>query len=194
RDRRARTHSGERDRSDRRAGPSAIARGAPTGPLPARRPRVGAGQAEVAAGLVDEDEPRRVDPLGLLTPGRPGRLVPLAGAQRLFFRAQPRYWRITRLIVVSATRTPLAASYQAQCSSRVASGMASRRGGSAAASADILIGNGPRLRRGASAPVCRRSARYRLTVARPTPKVRAASLLVIPPSTAATIRSRRSSE
>jgi hypothetical protein len=101
---------------------------------------------------------------------------------------------MTRLIVVSATRTPAVSAYQAQCSASVASGASARRGGSAAASADILIEGGPRRGRGAKAPLSRRSARYRLTVARPTPKVRAASLRGIPPSTAATIRSRRSSE
>ena len=101
---------------------------------------------------------------------------------------------MTRLIVVSATRTPDVASYQAQCSASVASGQASRRGGSAATSAAVTIGGGPRRGRGASAPVSRRRARYRFTVARPRPNTRAASLRGIPPSTAATMRDRRSSE
>ena len=101
---------------------------------------------------------------------------------------------MTRLMVVSATRTPEVSSYQAQCSASVASGWDARRAGSAAASAAVLSGGGPRRGRGASAPVSRRSARYRFTVARPSPKRRAASLRDIPPSTAAMTRSRRSSE
>ena len=101
---------------------------------------------------------------------------------------------MTRLIVASETRTPLTCSYQAQCSRSVASGAAARRAGSASARAAALSGGGPWRGRGTRPPVSRRSARYRLTVARPTPKTRAAALRVIPPSTAASTRSRRSSE
>ena len=101
---------------------------------------------------------------------------------------------MARLIVGPDTRTPAAASYQTQCSANVASGAVARRGGSASARPAALIGGGPRRGRGASAPVSRRRARYRFTVARPTPKTRAASLRAIPPSTAAMIRDRKSSE
>ena len=60
---------------------------------------------------------------------------------------------MTRLIVVSETRTPDVSSYQAQCSASVASGQAARRGGSAAARPAVTMGGGPRRGRGAKAPV-----------------------------------------
>ena len=101
---------------------------------------------------------------------------------------------MARLIVAVETRTPAASAYQAQCSANVASGAASSRGGSAAASGPTFTGGAPRRGLGASPPVCRRSRRYRFTVAGETPKVRAASPRGIPPSTAATTRDRRSSE
>src|SRR5207248_9105190 len=120
--RQARHHPVERHRADRRPGPPAVARGAPAGPFAAGCPRVEAGQAEVAAGLVDEDQARRVDPLDAPAPGLADSLVALAGAQRLFFRVQPNPRAMTRLMVAVETRTPAACSYQAQCSSSVASG------------------------------------------------------------------------
>jgi hypothetical protein len=101
---------------------------------------------------------------------------------------------MTRLIVAIDTRTPDVSSYQARVSSSVASGCAASRAGNAAAKGAVLIGGGPWRGRGATAPVWRRSCRYRVSVARETPKTRATSLRGIPPSTAATTRSRRSSE
>jgi hypothetical protein len=111
----------------------------------------------------------------------------------VFFRVQPS--RVTaRLIVGPEIRTPKSAAYQAQCSANVASGATASRVGSTSRNLAVLIGGRPRRGRGASAPVSRRKATYRFTVARPTSKTRAASLRVIPPSTAAMIRDRKSSE
>jgi hypothetical protein len=59
-------------------------------PLAAGRPRVQSDQTEVAANLVDEHEPGRVDPRGPRAPGRPGSLVLLAGTQGLFFESSQR--------------------------------------------------------------------------------------------------------
>lgn len=97
------------------------------GALPrARSPRggagVGPGQAEMTAELVDPDQAGRLDRRDLLPPGRPGRRLPLAGAQRLFFRVQPKWRVITRLIVAVETCTPWASAQRAQCSANVASG------------------------------------------------------------------------
>ncbi len=98
------------------------------------------------------------------------------------------------LIGTPETRTLPVPLDQAQCSARVAAGAFARRPGSASRRAAASIAGSPWRGRGASAPVSRRNARYRLTVARPTPQVRAASPRGIPPATAPTIRSRRFSE
>ena len=87
------------ERRDQRPVLPARAGGRPVRPLTPWRPAVPAGHPEVAAGLVDPDEPSRIDPSGLLAPGGALRLVAFPGSDGLFFRVQPKCRVITRLIV-----------------------------------------------------------------------------------------------
>src|SRR5437763_5226415 len=83
----------------------------------------------------------------------------------------------------------------ATCSARVASAAASRRSGSQACSRRRTVGSGRcRCSVAARLPVDRRRARYRSTLRSDTPNRSAACRWVIPASTAATTRSRKSIE
>ena len=129
----------------------------------------------MAAGFIQEHEAPRVDPDGAGSPGLPRRLVPLAGAQGLFFgssgrrtaqpRDQPAHRRAGdphagQLLVPGAVlrQCGIRGGFQA---GRAAPPGAGRLGRGRAAA-----------RAGGQLPVSRRSARYRFTVARP-PRTRA---------------------
>jgi hypothetical protein len=72
------------------ASPRDLARG----PLPAQGTAVSSGQAGIDPGLVEEDEPARVDPRQFGAPSRAclGHVLPflLGRPERLFLRARPR--------------------------------------------------------------------------------------------------------
>jgi len=89
----------QRQRRDQRPVRPASVGHVPTRPLSARCTAVGPSQPKVAAGLVDPDEPSRLNPTDLLALGGPLRFVALAGPSRLFFRVHPQRWVIARLIV-----------------------------------------------------------------------------------------------
>jgi hypothetical protein len=76
---------------------------------PARRPAVKAGHVGLGPGLVDEDEPRRIDELLILAPSDPValyvRTVLLAGDERLFLGVKPMRRR-NRLINEVSALTP----------------------------------------------------------------------------------------
>ena len=101
---------------------------------------------------------------------------------------------IARLIVAVLTVTPVASSHQAQCSSRVASACSASRAGSAAANASPLTATGPGIGFGARLPVSRCCFNHRLIVGTDTRNVPATSDRAVPLVTAATTRSRKSSE
>lgn len=73
---------------------------------PARRPAVKAGHVGLGPGLVDEDEPRRIDELLILAPSDPValyvRTVLLAGDERLFLGVKPMRRRNRLINEVSA--------------------------------------------------------------------------------------------
>ena len=73
---------------------------------PARRPAVKAGHVRLGPGLVDEDEPRRIDELLILAPPDPValyvRTVLLAGDERLFLGVKPMRRRNRLINEVSA--------------------------------------------------------------------------------------------
>src|ERR1043166_6102067 len=92
--------------------------------------------------LVDPDAGLRIHLGRTLPPGGASDLVPLAGAQRLFFRVQPSAV-MTRLTVAVENRTPDCCSHQAQCSASVASDATRRRAGRAARRATVVDGGGP---------------------------------------------------
>ena len=99
------------------------------------------------------------------------------------------------LLETADTTTPRWLAKALTCSASVASAAASSRSGSQACSCCFFCGSGPcRCAVGARLPVLRRRVRYRPTVLTDTWKVTAACSWVIPPSTAATTRSRRSIE
>jgi hypothetical protein len=94
------------------------------GPPPARGAAVGPGQAGVDAGLVEEDEPARVDPgqLGAPCRARPGDILPvlLGGPERLFFRTRPSALR-ARHTAEGLRRTPARSRSRSAYSAKVAS-------------------------------------------------------------------------
>jgi hypothetical protein len=101
---------------------------------------------------------------------------------------------MVRCMVATLTRTPWSPAHRAQCSAKVASGVASSWRRKTAAWAGPIRAARPGSGRGASEPRCRRWATYRCTVARPTLNAPATAAWVAPASTARTIRSRRSTE
>ena len=154
----------------------------------------GPGQAEVAAGLVDPDEPAGLDPPGLLVPGAPLRPVALAGPPRLFPRVHPHPRVSARLIVACLTRIPEPCPHHAPCSASVASGWASRRGSSPARKPTGFTAGGPERGDCAGLPVSRRRRRHRVNVAVDTPISRITSDRGVPRSSAASARTRTSRE
>ena len=80
---------------------------------PARRPAIEAGQVRFRPGLVDEDQPRGLDPLLVLLPAdamaRYVRTIPFARDDRLFLSVTPMR-RKKRLIIDVSTLTPRSAS------------------------------------------------------------------------------------
>ena len=192
-DHQGRPHAVERERGDRRGDAAELARDRRGRPPATRRPCVRRREPDVAPGLVDPDEPGRVHGPDPLAPGRPPGLVPLRVGRRLFLRVQPSA-AIARPIVAALTAIPRPASHNRQCSASVASGYASNWGTSPARSAASFTEAIPGRGDGASPPVSRRRFRYRLIVATDTPNTRAAASRGIPPSTAVTTRSRKSTE
>jgi len=161
--------------------------------LPARRPGIGRRVTQVATGLIYEHQILRLDRGDLGPPSRPGRLVPLARLQRLFFRVWPN--RVSaRLIVAVLTSTPDRSCHQAHCSANVASARSTRRPGKASMSAPIFTAGGPGTGFAASPPVSRRRRTHRVIVGTDTEKRSATSSRRSPRSIAAITRSRKSSE
>jgi len=93
------------------------------GAVPSWGASVAWGHSDVGPALIHDDEPRRIKRDDLLPPGSTTLFVALAGGYGLFFRVQAMR-RCMRLIVGLLTRTPLASSQRAQCSSNVMSGWA----------------------------------------------------------------------
>ena len=110
-----------------------------------------------------------------------------------FFRVHVRAV-IARLIVAVLTSPPVRSCHQEQCSSSVASACSTSRSGSAASSASRLTAGGPGIGFGASAPVSRCCFNHRLIVGSETANVATTSARFVPRLTAATTRSRKSSE
>ena len=162
-------------------------------------------------GLIDEHQPCWINIAHLLPPPGARGLVALGGGQAFCFNGRPPRRRrppgvssspgaggsplIARDIADSDTGSPPAARNAATCSARVASAAASSRAGSQACSCRRCLGSRPcRCSVAARPPVARRRARYRSTVRSDTPNRSAACDWLIPSSTAATIRSRKSIE
>ena len=101
---------------------------------------------------------------------------------------------IARLIVAVLTVPPVVSSHQVQCSSSVASACSANRAGSASAKASPLTATGPGIGFGARLPVSRCCFNHRLIVGSDTRNVVATADLAVPVATAATTRSRKSSE
>jgi hypothetical protein len=101
---------------------------------------------------------------------------------------------IARLIVAMLTSPPAVWLHQEQWASSVASACAASRAGNASSNASRLRAGGPGIGFGARSPVSRRCFSQRFIVANDTANVCTASARFIPPSTAATTRSRKSSE
>ena len=101
---------------------------------------------------------------------------------------------MARLIVAVLTSTVAVSRHQEQCSSRVASDRSASRAGSASSSASRLLAGGPGIGFGASFPVSRRCFNQRLIVGSDTANAPTTSDRLVPRSTAATTRSRKSSE
>jgi hypothetical protein len=101
---------------------------------------------------------------------------------------------IARLIVAVLTSPPVRSCHQEQCCSSVASACSASRAGRASNSASRLSAGGPGIGFGASTPVSRRCFSHRLIVGSDTANVSTTSDRLVPRSTAATTRSRKSSE
>ena len=97
-------------------------------------------------------------------------------------------------MVSMLTRIPCARSQAAQCSASVASGVAANWASRAACWSVPIRRRAPGSGFGRKSPLARCWRTYRSTVARPTPSSRATTLFGWPASTAATIRSRISTE
>ena len=100
---------------------------------------------------------------------------------------------MARLIVARLTSWPDRSRHQQQCSSKVASDRAARRSGRAAGSPAVFTADGPGTGFGVSPPASRRRLSQRLIVGSDTANTRATSARAIPPSTASTTRTRKSS-
>jgi hypothetical protein len=152
------------ERGDGRPIRPVIPGSARVGPLAARCPGVGPGQAGVTAELVDPDPASWLDRRGELPPGLAGRLVAFAGAAGLVFRVQPRSRMITRLIVESETCTPWVSAQRAQCSARVSAGCAWSWASNPTRRGPILWADGPGRGDSARLAVSRRRWSQRLMV------------------------------
>lgn len=162
-----------------------------------RCPGVSPAHRGVAARLVEEDQPLRVDEVHRrLEDGAPlddVRTVQFSRPDGLFFREKPSRRSVFPMLDVLML-TPVSAFQCETSSASVRSGfsmtLAFKR---TASSPRIFAGLPPPLGRGASSPVSRRNANHRFNVASPTPNCSAASSYDIPPPRyASTARFRRS--
>ncbi len=120
-------------------------------------------------------------------------LVALARRQRLFFRVQSS--RVSaRLIVDGLTSSPDTAYHQVHCSASVASACVARRAGNAAANPRVLTAGRPGTGFIDRSPCARHCFNHRFSVASETINCSVTSARGTPRLTAATTRSRRSSE
>ena len=146
------------------------------------------------AGLVEEDQVRGVESIGLLgPPGRAGDLVALGGDEVLLLSRSSSFCS-ARHIVAGLTRAPVAAAQASQCSGNVASGVTPTWAMSWACWSGRIRGGRPGRGRGATAPVVARCRRQRFSVATPTASTSATSARGRPLSTNASARSRKSTE
>ena len=172
---------------------TSIGRRGRVGALADRRPGVGGGVAQMAAGLIQEHQIRWMYGRHLLPPGRPSCRLAFTRRQRLFFRDHPSFVS-ARLIVAVLTSTPETSRHQEHCSSNVASARSARRSGNAATSAFVVTAGGPSNGRAATPPVSRFSLNHRSIVGTETANIPPTSSRGVPTATALTTRSRRSSE
>src|SRR5215216_2933216 len=183
----------EGDRRDDGLVLARVARGGRVGTLPAWRPRMRRGVAEVTARLIQEDQVGRRDRRDPRAPGVPRGRVLLTGPQRLFLRVHPS--RVSaRLIVAVLTSAPETSRHQEHCSAKVASERAARRSGKATTRGSVFTATGPGTGFGARLPVSRRCRNHRSMVGTDTAKAAATSRRGVPFDTARTTRHRRSSE
>ena len=168
-------------------------------PLAARSATIGRGHGDVAARLVDEDQPVRRDARYFLDKGDALFFDVLAeelrGPETLFFRVTSARWRARNML--ERLSLPPWSSTQASFSwSSVASGsLATNRSNFGSCSSEIRGGNPPPGASGATCPRARWRLRSRETVASPTPNLCANSKYVPSPrSYAATTRRLRSND
>src|SRR3712207_6820181 len=189
-----------------------VARPPPAGPVAPPSPSAAAGHRGVRAALIDEHQLGRINRRHLGAPRGARGLVALGGAQAFPFNGRPgrraRPDGVTacagsstgkvdsdRDIVAVDTTTPVCSAKAEACSASVASAAASSRAASHACTRAFFSGLGPcRCTDGAKLPVVRRRARYRSTLRTDTSNRAATWAGLIPASTAATTRSRRSIE
>lgn len=156
-----------------------------------------AGHVGRRPGLVDEDEPFGIE-IGLgvepgAAPAQDVRAILLDGVAGLFFRVIPRRWK-NRDRPDFDVAIPRAAS-RSQSSTSVWSRSSSKAAMTSSPRASIRCERvSPPCAFGAKQPVARRVASHRMTDETPTPKRLAAARRLIPASTAAKARARRSME
>ena len=188
-----RAEAAERQRREHGLVLPAVAGGRSVRPFPTRSPGMRRRVPQVAARLIQEDQVLGGDRYRRLAPGGALGLVALARRQRLFFRVQSS--RVSaRLIVDGLTSSPDTAYHQVHCSASVASACVARRAGNAAANPRVLTAGRPGTGFIDRSPCARHCFNHRFSVASETINCSVTSARGTPRLTAATTRSRRSSE
>ena len=165
-------------------------------PRALRRPAPERGHVGLHPGLVDEDQPCRIDPPLMALPPLPATLhvwpFTLIRNQRLFLNVSPQARR-NRQTVSWLTETPRSARRACKAFT-VSSGQASTRARSQSRCGSRTGLRCPPIFPGLIEPVCATRLIHFTAVEGATPNRKAAALRLSPASTAATTRDRRSSE